>query len=112
MIFVLMRKRSDKHEERPLTLDLLRCVSLQLPHFLICTRSHRFRTRSLSLQNHHLPTRSRYLSFSLSLSNTITRLVSFCAILVSTSLESSVGLATIGRSIPAFTALEIYYQRV
>ena len=24
-------------------------VSLQLPHFLICTRSHRFRTRALSL---------------------------------------------------------------
>ena len=38
------------------------------------------------------------LDLSSILSNTITRLVSLCVILVSPSLESSVGLVTIGRS--------------
>ena len=50
-------------------------------------------------KNHHPSTRSRH---SLPFLNTITCLVSLCVILVSTSLESSVGLVMIGRSAPAF----------
>ena len=65
-------------------------VSIQLPHFLICTLSHHFQTRS--------PPSLLDLGFSYILLNTITCLVSLCMILVSPSLESSVGLVTIGRS--------------
>ena len=71
-------------------------VSLQLPHFLICTCSHCFRTQALSLPR----TTTSLLDpdFSFILLNTITCLVSLCVILMSPSLKSSVGLVMIGRS--------------
>ena len=74
-------------------------VSPQLPHFFICTCSHHFRWLMLSL----LRTIISQLDLDfLSLSNTKTCLVSFCVILMSTSLESSVGLVMIGRLSLAF----------
>ena len=45
--------------------------------------------------------------FSLSLSNTITCLTSFCVILMSISLESSMGWVTIRRLAPAFSIIMI-----
>lgn len=67
-------------------------VSLILPFCLILTPS----IHSIWLHIH--PT-----LFSLSLSNTITCLTSFSVILMSISLESSMGWVTIRRSAPAFT---------